>query len=290
MDSPLISPSKARQAASQAKDWAYITSWLNRKYAPNPVPPFERNDDTLKTLLALAAANDSADEEEALLQRAREEILRALKAQEKTGGHHLELLYDIESNLDDKGSKMLQDLSETAVMLGTVTPDVRELGQAILDLTLQEFDAAEQMRKIEALQTYLEKELDALRLQLEQFRIDNMYETPTELPVKITEWIRGTKLLGAKVEEYQDRISALERSGIIQGPRIEELMVEEESVVRLRETVKVLEGRVKMFHGLPPNVHDAKEEYKRLDREFQTLVRKRDGMFENLVDHAQRSV
>jgi HAUS augmin-like complex subunit 1 len=287
MDPPLISPSKARQVASQAKDWAYITSWLNRKYAPNHVPPFEHNDDTLKTLLALAAANDSADEEEALLQRAREEVLRGLKAQEKTGGHQLELLDDIESNLDDKGSKMLQDLSETAVILSTITPDTRALAQAILDVTLQEFDAAEQMRKIESLQTYLEKELDALRLQLEQLRIDNIYETPTELPVKTTEWVRGTKLLSTKIEEYQDRISAMERLCNIQGPRIEELMVEEETVVRLRETVKTLEGRVKMFYGLPPNVHDAKEEYERLDMEFQTLVRKRDRMFENLVHHSR---
>jgi HAUS augmin-like complex subunit 1 len=131
---------------------------------------------------------------------------------------------------------------------------------------------------------YLEKELEALRLQLEHLKNDNVYETPAELPGKTTEWIRGTKLLGAKVEEYQDRISALERSGNIQGPRIEELMVEEESVVRLRETVKMLEGRVKMFHGLPPNVHDAKVEYDRLYREFRTLVRKRDRIFENLVD------
>jgi len=48
--------------------------------------------------------------------------------------------------------------------------------------------------------------------------------------------------------------------------------------------VKMLEGRVKMFHGLPPNVHDAKVEYDRLYREFRTLVRKRDRIFENLVD------
>lgn len=64
---PLLSPAKARQAAIQAKDWAYVNSWLSRQYAPKPIPSFERNENTLRTLLALAVANDAADEEATLL-------------------------------------------------------------------------------------------------------------------------------------------------------------------------------------------------------------------------------
>lgn len=60
----IFSPSVARAAASAAKDWSYVDSWLHAKYAPLhlKVPSFERNPETLKALLALATANEAADD------------------------------------------------------------------------------------------------------------------------------------------------------------------------------------------------------------------------------------
>ncbi|KAG5297196.1 InfB (translation initiation factor) domain-containing protein [Histoplasma ohiense] len=285
---PLISPSKARQAASRAKDWAYINSWLNRKYSPNPVPHFERNEDTLKTLLTLAAANDAADDEEVLLHTAREETIRNLLAQEETTPDSpTELLDTLESSLDDKGAKFLDELAEAAVLLGTFTTSINDLGHRIVDLTREEFDAAQQLRKIELLQSYLDNELESLRTQMKELKNEEKYETPPDLPVQTADWVRGTKILGAKVDEYHNRISTFEKIGRNNGLRIEELMVEEESVVRLRETVKAVEGNVKMFHGLPPNVQEAKKELECIEKDYRNLVRQRDTMFENLVDHVK---
>ncbi|KAK2768697.1 hypothetical protein FQN54_000553 [Arachnomyces sp. PD_36] len=288
MDSPLMSPAKARHAAVQARDWAYVNNWLSQKFSPKPVPPFERNDDTLKTLLALAAFNDSADEEAALVHRAREEAVKGFKAQEVETDPRTELLGDIEASLDDKGAKDLEDLAETAVLLGSINADVREMGQGIIGVTTEEFEAAEQVRKVEALQQYLENELSALRKQIHELTTDKVYETPSDTLQKTTEWTRNTKILNSKVNEYEDRIAALERTGVPKGPKIEELMVEEESVVRLKETVKTLEGRVKMFHDLPPDIQRSKAEYERLDNELQQLVQQRDRMFEGLVDNRRR--
>ncbi|QSS63374.1 InfB (translation initiation factor) domain-containing protein [Histoplasma capsulatum] len=285
---PLISPSKARQAASRAKDWAYINSWLNRKYSPNPVPHFERNEDTLKTLLTLAAANDAADDEEVLLHTAREETIRNLLAQEETTPDSpTELLDTLESSLDDKGAKFLDELAEAAVLLGTFTTSVNDLGHRIVDLTREEFDAADQLRKIELLQSYLDNELESLRTQMKELRNEEKYETPADLPVQTADWVRGTKILGVKIDEYHNRISTFENIGKNNGLRIEDLMVEEESVVRLRETVKAVEGNVKMFYGLPPNVQEAKKELECIEKDYRNLVRQRDTMFENLVDHVK---
>ncbi|EDN08777.1 predicted protein [Histoplasma mississippiense (nom. inval.)] len=286
---PLISPSKARQAASRAKDWAYINSWLNRKYSPNPVPHFERNEDTLKTLLTLAAANDAADDEEVLLHTAREETIRNLLAQEETTPDSpTELLDTLESSLDDKGAKFLDELAEAAVLLGTFTTSVNDLGHRIVDLTREEFDAADQLRKIELLQSYLDNELESLRTQMKELRNEEKYETPADLPVQTADWVRGTKILGVKIDEYHNRISTFENIGKNNGLRIEDLMVEEESVVRLRETVKAVEGNVKMFYKeLPPNVQEAKKELECIEKDYRNLVRQRDTMFENLVDHVK---
>jgi HAUS augmin-like complex subunit 1 len=123
MDSPLLSPAKARQAAIQAKDWAYVNSWLNRQYSPNPVPNFERNEDTLRTLLALAAANDAADEEAALLHRAREEAIREFREREEAGDKQKkELLDELELCLGENGKRDLDDLAETTAVLGARIP------------------------------------------------------------------------------------------------------------------------------------------------------------------------
>lgn len=76
--SDLFSPSKARQQRAQAQDWAHIDSWLSYKYAGRSVPPFERNEETLKVLRELAMASERADEERNILERVEREALEEL--------------------------------------------------------------------------------------------------------------------------------------------------------------------------------------------------------------------
>lgn len=287
--SPLLSPSKARQAAIQAKDWAYINSWLSRKYSPKPVPSFERNDDTLKTLLALAGFNEAADEEAELLHRAREEALEASKARDRDVDHDTELLTDVAASLSDQGARSLEELAETAISLGTLSIDVEEMGKGIIDLTMEEFDVAEQVRRVDALQTCLDRELIGLKAQIEELRSDEAFEAPRDLQQKTTEWTRSTKLLSIKIAEYKERIGVLERVGQMKGPKIEELREEELDVMRLQDEVKGLEGKVQTFYGLPPDKDAAKEEYENIVGELRSLKRHRDTLFEGLVETSKQS-
>lgn len=282
LDSPLISPTKARQAAIQAKDWAYVNAWLSRKYGPNEVPPFERNEDTLKALLAIAAANEAADEEAALLHRAREEIVRAYKKREEEEDPRKKaLLEDIETHLDKKGEENLNDLAETAVTLGSLGTSTADLGNGIMELTRDEFDVADQMRNIEALQAYLDKELKALRQKLDDLKSNPVYEIDPNLSEQTAEWNRSTKLLMAKVQEYHERITTLVRTVTKNGPTIQDIVAEEKGVLELQGTVKRLEARINAFHNLPPQLDQARAEYKRLEKEVQQLRQRRDRMFEN---------
>ncbi|KAJ5286626.1 hypothetical protein N7478_002312 [Penicillium angulare] len=283
-DSTIASPTKARQAAIQAKDWAYVNSWLTRQYAPKPIPQFERNEDTLRVLLTLAAANDAADEESAIKHRAREDAIKAFKAQEEAerkDPHERqknELLDEVEMCLDDKGRRDLDDLAESALELGnTLNPEPEDLSQSIVELTVEEFDMQTQMHKVETLHQYLQKELSRLREDLENLKSDKAFDVPPNTQSLTSEWIRGTKTLSTKVGEYQDRITSLERSQP-QGPTIEQLITEEEGIIRFREIVKSLEGRVKAFHDLPTDVVGARAKYKELERELGQLTRQRDAM------------
>ncbi|CAG8946101.1 unnamed protein product [Penicillium salamii] len=288
MDSPLISPAKARQAAIQTKDWAYVNSWLNRQYAPKPVPPFERNDDTLRVLLALAAANDAADEEVSVQQRAREEAVQAYKAREefeRKDPHEqqkAQILDEVEMCLDDRARRDLNDLAESAVALGnTLNPNPGDLGQSIVELTVEEFEAQEQIAKVDTLHRYLQQELDRLQADLDDLKSDMAYETPSNTQKLTSEWTRGTKTLAIKVAEYQDRIASLEKVQS-HGPNIEELVVEEENVSRARETVRSLQGRVKAFRDLPKSIPAARSKCKDLENELGQLIQQRDSMLGSL--------
>jgi HAUS augmin-like complex subunit 1 len=288
-DSPLASPTKARQAAIQAKDWAYVNSWLSRQYAPKPVPPFERNEDTLKVLLTLAASNDAADEEALLQHHAREEARELYKRQKERArkdAHERrksEILEEVELCLEPKGRQDLDDLAKSAVALGnTLNPDPTELGQSIVELTVEEFDVQEQVAKVDTLHRYLEKELSLLQAKLNELKSDKAYETPSDIQSSTSEWTRNTKTLGTKLGEYQDRIAYLERNQP-KGPTIEELMAGEKEVIQLGETVKALELRVKTFHDLPNDVSGARIRYKELERELDRLTRQRDNMFGSMV-------
>jgi HAUS augmin-like complex subunit 1 len=289
-DGSLASPTKARQAAIQAKDWAYVNSWLGRQYAPKAVPHFERNADTLRVLLTLAAANDAADEESNLQYRAREEAVKTFKLREEVEAkdpheqQKKEILDEVEMCLDERGRNTLDDLADAAVTLGdTLNPTPEDLSQSIVELTAEEFDAQDQMAKVDMLHRYLQKELVRLQEGLEGLRSDKAYETPADIQSLTSEWVRGTKVLSTKVGEYQDRIASLERNQP-RGPTIDELIVEEENVIRLRETVRSLEGRVKAFHDLPKDVPGARARYEELERELGQLTRQRDTMFGNLVE------
>ncbi|KAL4993390.1 hypothetical protein BDV10DRAFT_179304 [Aspergillus recurvatus] len=284
MDSPLASPAKARQAAIQAKDWAYVNSWLSRRYAPNPVPKFEKNEDTLRTLLALAAANEAADEEAAMLHHAREQTIEGFKAREKTEvKQKVELLDMVEHCLDETGVRDLEDLSETVAVLGALGTSTKDVGQSIVELTKEEFETREQMQRVEMLHNYLTRELVTLREQLEEFKSNPAFEMPANLPALTAEWTRGTKLLSAKVSEYKDRSAALERNSN-KGATLEEVMLEEEEVGRMMDSVKSLEARIETFHNLPKDITSARAEYRELEAELNRLIQARDSMFENLAD------
>ncbi|KAI9372048.1 hypothetical protein BJX61DRAFT_534259 [Aspergillus egyptiacus] len=283
MDGLLASPAKARQAAIQAKDWAYVNSWLSRQYAPNPVPKFERNEDTLRTLLALAAANEAADEEAALLHRAREQTVEGFKSREKMEEKEkVEFLDAVEHYLDDNGARELDDLAETVAVLGALGTSTKDVGQSIIELTREEFETQEQMRRVESLHGYLERELHSLREQLEELNSNPAFETPANLPALTAEWTRGTKMLSAKVSEYQDRTAAMERNSS-KRVTLEKVILEEEQVSRMIESVRSLEAKIQMFHNLPRDIGSARAAYRDLEEELNRLTQQRDSMFEGLV-------
>src|SRR5271170_3517443 len=273
MEDLLISQSKARRDAARARDWSYVTSWLAKKYATQPVPRFERSEEVLQSLLALMAANDAADAEAELLYRAEEEELGRFEERQGDDPVH-ELLGEVEASLDEKGKEALRDLAETSVLLGTLKTDAATLGARMVEVTRDEFDAAQRLGSVEAVQAYLEREIALLEHDMASLR-EREDESATEtLRQQTTQYNRDAKQVGMKLVEYKDRIAALERAKVA-GPQLEDVKVDEKEVLTLQTRVKSLEKQLAEYHGFPPDLEAAKEEYQRSQRELQSLTKRR---------------
>lgn len=207
----VFSPSVARQQSQIAKDWTYVDQWLLTRHSPSPVPSFERNPDTLKALLALAAANEAADEERALEKKVKEKALIELqKRDEEAAKTEASVLAALEENLTPDGTRALNSVALLSVALGSTSTSSRKLAAGLIELTKEEFSIAQQTLRIDGLHKRLERDLLLLREQLRTLEHGDEYKIPPELVGQTAEWTRTSRHLQRKTEDYQERVEALE--------------------------------------------------------------------------------
>ncbi|KAH6844865.1 hypothetical protein B0I37DRAFT_433614 [Chaetomium sp. MPI-CAGE-AT-0009] len=171
----IFSPSVARAAASAAKDWSYVDGWLQRKFPSGGPPPFERNADTLRVLLALASANEAADEERALVARLEAETLDQLRAQEQPesqegdGNTNTNTLHSareailaaLETSLPREGETALTALAALALQTNTPLPTPAALGAELISLSTTTSTLEQTTARIHTLTAHLAREAAA---------------------------------------------------------------------------------------------------------------------------------
>jgi HAUS augmin-like complex subunit 1 len=280
--SAIFSPSVARQQLAAAKDWNYIDSWLSTKFN-SKTPPFERNSDTLKALLTLAALNESADEERELIARVELKALQDLKAKEDSDSN-AQLLSSLEASLTRDGHTGLEALSTLSEAVNhPPIPDVEKLGGGIINLQFTSNDLEQASDRISILQKYLNTELDRINRLIEDLQSDT-YQPPAGLAKQTTEYQRKTKMLAAKLPELRDRVASLSTSFGTSEVTVLDIKAEENRFKELLGTVKSLEAQVKRYHGLPQDTDLARLELESVKVQLGDLTRQRDSMFEGLVE------
>lgn len=279
--SAIFSPSIARQQLAAAKDWNYIDAWLSSKFA-SKTPPFERNPDTLKALLALAALNESADEERELLARFEAKALQDLQAKEEADPNS-QLLKAIEEFLTREGQTALEALSNLSIALNHPTSDVEKLGRKIIDLQVTVYDLEQASDRVSILEEHLNTELRKINKLVEELQSDG-YQPPADLTKQTIDYQRKTKVLASKLPELREKVASLSAKDGASKVTIQDVKSEEEKFKELMATVKDLEAQVKSYHGLPQDTDLARLELESLRVELRDLSRQRDSMFEGLVE------
>ncbi|TGO18725.1 hypothetical protein BTUL_0008g01100 [Botrytis tulipae] len=280
----IFSPTVARQQLAVAKDWSYIDSWLLIKFANQPIPAFERNASTLKALLSLASLNETADEEQELLARSRENALTAIQTS-LDNDPNTELLHTLEDSLTPEGQIALESLSSLSTTLNLSTPSTEIIGRKLLSLQTTSYTLSQATSRVATLQRSLTTELTNLTTLIASLQSPS-YQAPTDLPKQTLDLQRKIKILTSKLPEIRERIAALSSSPNSSTSKItvETIKAEEEKFKEWLATVKDLEMQVKAFHGLPQDIDLARLELESLRMELRDLTRERDGLFEGLVE------
>ncbi|OCK86203.1 hypothetical protein K432DRAFT_341819 [Lepidopterella palustris CBS 459.81] len=290
----LFSPSKARQQRAQAQDWAQIESWLRYKYAGRSIPTFERNEETLKALRALALANERADEERSLIERVEQDALKELQETDINPAD-AKILNTITSNLTPEGQRSLDALASTAIALETPNTDPETLAHTLIQHTTTASTLSNQLNHLQTLQSYLNTQLSSLRSDLQSLQ-SPAFTTPSSLPRQTTDWSRQTRLLRSKMREYEDKlatlppptpsssITSIKPSDLASAAGLASLVEKERELVVLRERVEKLEEEVAQFRHLPTDKEAARKEVRKREVELDGLRRARDGLFEGLME------
>jgi HAUS augmin-like complex subunit 1 len=288
----LFSPSKAAAQRAQAQEWHAIDTWLTAKYQGRSVPQFERNEDTLRALMALSRANERADEERDVISNVQKDALAELKAANGVKAVSLatqdsssnatkdSILNGLVNSLPPDGKLALDALSTAATSLDVREPSTAAMASAITQKTVTAQGLAQQMLSLSQMQRSLEKELGNLRSQVAELR-GPAFQAPLALQRQTLDWTRNTKQLKTKLNEYSDRLASL--SGQAQGD-VRELVEQEQRIHKLEQTGTNLMQQLEAYKGLPSNKDEAVDIVKKLEGEVAQLGKRVDAMFEGLVE------
>ncbi|TLS22729.1 uncharacterized protein PpBr36_06702 [Pyricularia pennisetigena] len=301
----IFSPSVARAAASTAKDWSFVDAWLASKFRPRPPPPFERNPDTLRALLALATLNESADDQRRLLDRVERSALAEVEGsapstsprglQDRYGGASAAdgtdgtdvdnvrdaLLAALEASLTRDGHAALDAMAAASAELGLASPTPAAISASLVAVASQTADVKADAGRVATLRRHVDAQIaeaESLAAEVQ----GPAYRPPADLAKLNLDTQRRIRGLEAKVPELRDRAAALAAG--VPSLTVEQVRAEEEAYLALLQQKKELDARVRVFQGLPPDTAQARRELESRRAELQRLTQRRDAVFEGLVE------
>ncbi|KAK4136193.1 hypothetical protein BT67DRAFT_233645 [Trichocladium antarcticum] len=310
----IFSPSVARAAASAAKDWSFIDAWLSRKFPGRSPPPFERNADTLRALLALASANEAADEERALVARLEAETAEQLSAHDQSEqtsalqDARAAILTSLESSLTREGQTALNAMAALALQSGIPLPTPAALGAELIALTTQSLALEQTISRIQTLTAHITHETSVTAALATELRPPSPnhdhdhdhdppaeetdpprptaagYHPPATLALQNLSAQRRIKALSARIPELRDRAAAVASTTNTPHPSIAQVRAGEEAYRSLLAQKTALDAQVQAFAGLPPDTAQARHALEGLGAELRRLEARRDEVFEGLVE------
>ncbi|KAG0228981.1 HAUS augmin-like complex subunit 1 [Actinomortierella wolfii] len=206
-------------------EWEKIDQWLQQKFAPKPVPSFERNEESFKVLSALVEANQQQDAYARSVLEDTQYYAHAYQAE----GEGLQMANRVfgldKSSLSPQASSLLDLIVDLAMLLGLDSVSLPSFQQALLHHVSLYILATQQERRSQTLQARLDNHLTQAKATLltlqnrVQPRLSHQWEEVDQVQIKI--WQRHTDLLHQKVEEYQRQLQDIRTRTMQQQQKIQ---------------------------------------------------------------------
>lgn len=193
-----------------------------------------------------------------------------------------------------EGEQALDAIASTAVALNTPNAHPETIAHALIQHTITSQNLTNHLAHIQTLQNYLEKQQSLLRSQLNELQSNPAFTVPSNIQRQTTEHIRQTKHLRTKIREAEDKLSSLQSNQsrtmtpgskhVGSAEAIGEMLEQQKNLDELKQKVENLEKEVEEFAGLPADREAARKEVGRLEVKLDEVRRRRDDLFEGLVD------
>ncbi len=298
----IFSPSVARLASSAAKDWNSVDSWLASKFPGRSPPPFERNAETLKTLVALASLNESVDEDDDLVAAVESSALKTLNssdARNAAEGHVSNdtstraasasrtdaaesIVTAIEESLSPNGHSAFDSLASAAVDLGVAFPEPAVLGYKIAGLEARLFRLEQALARMDVLREHVQDQASWFQELLETLESDG-YRPAASLAKLNLGMQRKVRAGTARLQDSKEKTAV---SGALPETTVEQLQEDEAVFLELLAYKKTLDKQLKDFQGLSPDKDVARTQLEALRTELYSATQRRDVVFESLVERS----
>ena len=304
-----LSPSKARAHTSTTYAWAQVTDWLQDVLNPSsstattkiPLPPFERNSATLASLQSLMHANIAANSTRKYVHDAQVRQLSHYDSylDSVTQDPGRILVDEIAASLTPDSHVAFTSTATATVQLGYVpstqqsdqTEDVElRFRKRLLKLSGEVFELERVVASVMQQSATLERQTKAVRNELLDRKTEprkdyDLHDEGEGEAVITTSWRQQTaqyaaqtKHLSLKLAEYEQRISAL--SGQSRGAvTVREMRQRQKEVEALEEIVRTMEGQLREYYGLPPDIEASRAEVRRAQSELEALKMQREELF-----------
>ncbi|OAA49528.1 hypothetical protein NOR_01451 [Metarhizium rileyi] len=284
----IFSPSMARIAASTAKDWSYIDSWLAFKCPENrDILNFERNPATLKALLAVASINERADEGCQLLANA--ESVTSGESSHFNGyfesGIREHLLSAISAHLSQDGEAALNAIGDAAIHHGTSFPEIEAFSNQLIALQSNLFETSQAILRADTWENLFRCEAKQTIDWLAKMQ-GQSYQLPSELAKRNQDLQRKSKANLAHLSDTQERQATCMLHEKGSYAMIQLVTQEEEHFLAMLSLKKDLDSQMMAFSGLPSDTNKARDEVDALQQKLREFATRRDAVFENLVEQA----
>jgi HAUS augmin-like complex subunit 1 len=198
----------------------------------------------------------------------------------KTNTLNNTLLTSLQTSLSTNGTTDLTTQATTAILLNT-TPEATNLATSLLTLSTSLSVLNNQLAATCTLQSSLLSHQTTLHSELQDLQ-PPAFKSEKNLPQRTAEISRQTKLLKAKVAEYDERLRNTS-SAEVPEKLLMDVEAAKENAEVLMQRVRDVEEKIEVYEGVPPEAREVRRVMVELRGELEGWVRRRDGLFEGLV-------